>query len=99
MSKLFVGNLSFDVTERSLESFAQDCGVQVSTVNIIRDINTGKSRGFAFVELAENQDLDTAISAMNGKNLENRTLNVGKARERESRPQGQRRGGPRRGRW
>ena len=84
MNKLFVGNLSFDVNEGTLEAFIRECGIEVEKVDIIRDTYTGKSRGFGFVELPEAQNLDDAISTLNEKNLEGRTLNVNRARERSS---------------
>ena len=84
MNKLFVGNLSFNVSEGALEAFIREFGIEVEKVDIIRDTYTGKSRGFGFVELPEAQNLDDAISALNGKNLEGRMLNVNRARERSS---------------
>ena len=82
MNKLFVGNLNFNVSEAVLEMFVQEFGVEVEKVNIIRDRDTGKSRGFGFIELGRNQDMDEAISVLNDKNLEGRTLRVSQAHER-----------------
>jgi RNA recognition motif-containing protein len=85
MSKIFVGNLNFNLEESALETFIRDAGVAVSNVNIIRDAYSGRSRGFGFVELDESQDVDEAISTLNGKDLDGRTLRVDRAHERESR--------------
>lgn len=93
MSKLFVGNLNFSVSEAMLEAFIREFGINVEKVDIIRDAYTGKSRGFGFVQLSQGQDLLEAISILNGKNLQGRALNVNEARERSSRPAGARGGG------
>ena len=86
MSKLFVGNLNFDLSESTLETFIREAGVEVQDVKIIRDINTGRSRGFGFVELDDGANLEEAISTLNGKDLEGRTLRVDRAHERASQP-------------
>lgn len=94
MSKLFVGNLHFNVNESVLEMFIRECGLEIQNVKIIRDVNTGRSRGFGFIELGDGQDVQEAISALNGKTLEGRSLRVDRAHERTTRsPRG------RRGRW
>ncbi len=82
MSKLYVGNLSFRATEDQLETFVREQGIDVEQVNIIRDMHTGRSRGFGFIQLTADQDLDEAISGLNGKELEGRSLRVDRARER-----------------
>lgn len=84
MNKLFVGNLSFHLTEGTLQMFIQECGIECRDVKIIRDRTTGNSRGFGFVELADEQDLEEAISMLDGKNLEGRPLRVDRAQERRS---------------
>ena len=86
MSKIFVGNLNFNLEEGVLETFIKEAGVEVQNVNIIRDAYSGRSRGFGFVELEEAQDVDEAISTLNGKDLDGRTLRVDRAHERDSRP-------------
>ena len=88
MSKLFVGNLNFNVTDSTLEMFIKECGVESEEVNIIRDRFTGRSRGFGFIQLTGEQDLDEAISVLNGKNLESRALRVDRAQERKDRTDG-----------
>ena len=82
MNKIFVGNLSFSVSESALEMFIREFGIEVEEIRIIRDRYTGRSRGFGFVELREDQDLDEAISQLNGRSLEGRDLRVDRANER-----------------
>jgi len=95
--RLYVGNLAFQTTEDVLaQAFGQD-GRQVSTVSIITDRDTGRSRGFAFVEMASDQDAQSAIEALDGVDLDGRTLKVNEARERPQRGGGG--GGGRRERW
>ncbi len=84
MSKIFVGNLNFNLEESVLETFIKEAGVAVQNVNIIRDAYSGRSRGFGFVELEETQDVDEAISTLNGKDLDGRALRVDRAHERDS---------------
>jgi RNA recognition motif-containing protein len=82
MNKIFVGNLSFSISESALEMFIREFGIEVEEIRIIRDRYTGRSRGFGFVELRENQDLDEAISQLHGRSLEGRDLRVDRANER-----------------
>lgn len=84
MNKLYVGNLSFSSTDESLDNFARDAGVELDRVSVITDMHTGRSRGFGFIELSDSQDVDAAIEALNGKELDGRTLRVDRARERSS---------------
>jgi RNA recognition motif-containing protein len=90
MKKIFVGNLSFNMTEGELRSMFEPYGA-VESVLIVTDRNTGRSRGFAFVEMADNGAADQAITALNGKDLGGRTLTVNEARPKVDR------GGPRGG--
>ncbi len=78
--KLYVGNLSFDTTEDELRQVFGQYGT-VNSAQIVMDRDTGRSRGFAFVELADGAD--EAIAAMNGAQLGNRTLTVNEAKPRE----------------
>ena len=97
--RLYVGNLSFDSTEDSLaEAFGQDSR-KVTSVSIVTDRDTGDSRGFGFVEMANDADAQAAIKAMDGAQLDGRTLRVNEAQERQSRGGGGGggRGGPNRG--
>ena len=91
MKKLYVGNLSFDTTEQQLEAaFAAHGSVQ--SVSIIVDRQTGRSRGFGFVEMDSEQEAEAAVTALNGTELNGRTLTVNEARERKGRPGGGGRG-------
>lgn len=93
--KIYIGNCDFKLEEAQLESFLSEQGVQVASVQIIRDRFTQRSKGFAFAELNEGQDLAAAIDALNGKELNGRKLNVNEAREREKAPRGDFGGGNR----
>ncbi len=80
--RLYVGNLSWNLTEDELiETFQQD-GRQVISARIITDRETGRSRGFAFVEMASEEEAQAAISALNGYDLDGRPLRVNEAQER-----------------
>src|SRR5258708_21942065 len=84
MKNIFVGNLSFGATEDAVRALFEPFGT-VERVNIITDRDTGQPRGFAFVEMSGNGDADRAISALNGKDLDGRALNVNEARPKEDR--------------
>ncbi len=87
---IYIGNLSFDTTEEGLRTaFSQYGGVDTS--NIIMDRETGRSRGFAFVEMPDAGEAQAAIDGLNGTQLDGRALNVNEARPRE--PRGNRGGG------
>ena len=86
-NRLYVGNLSFNATETDLMDLFGQAG-QVKDVALIQDRVTGKSRGFAFVTMTTDQEAATAISTLNGKNIEGRTITVNEARPREERPSG-----------
>lgn len=101
MKNIFVGNLSFGTTEDTLRSAFEPYG-SVDNVNIIRDRDTGQPRGFAFVEMANDAEANNAINALNGKDIDGRSLNVNEARPKAERGSGGGfgRGGQRRGnRW
>ncbi len=83
-SKLYVGNLSFNTTTQDLETMFAASGTVEST-NIIEDRETGRSRGFAFVEMSSNEEAQNAISALNGKDVDGRALTVNEAKPREDR--------------
>ena len=78
MKKIFVGNLDFGATEESIRALFEPYGT-VESAKLVTDRDTGRSRGFAFVEMAE-ADADKAINALNGTNLGGRALNVNEAR-------------------
>ena len=79
--KIYVGNLSYDVTEEELRQEFQAFG-EVESVNIITDKYSGRPKGFAFVEMQSVSEGQAAITALNGKILKERTLNVNAARPR-----------------
>ncbi|ROQ92294.1 RNA recognition motif domain-containing protein [Desulfosoma caldarium] len=81
---LYVGNLAYSVTEDDLRAAFAKYG-EVSSVNIIIDRQTGQSKGFGFVEMPLNADADKAIKALNGADLQGRTLKVNQAKPRPSR--------------
>ena len=81
--KIFVGNLSFDTTSAQLESLFSEVG-PCASASVITDRDTGRSRGFGFVEMSSAADAQKAISALNGRELQGRTLNVSEAKERSS---------------
>lgn len=82
---LFVGNLSWDVTQEDLEAAFGASG-RVASVKIMTDRETGKPRGFAFVEMTNDAEAQKAIQNLNGKELKGRQLNVNEARPRENKP-------------
>jgi cold-inducible RNA-binding protein len=77
--KLFVGNLSFQSNEQDLLTLFFEFGA-VETVNVVNDRDTGKSRGFAFVEMPNRSEAEAAIKALDGKELDGRNINVSEAR-------------------
>ncbi len=83
--RLYVGNLSFDTMENDLMEMFSKVGKVVSC-NLITDRYTGKSRGFAFVEMSTQEETDRAVAELNGKELDGRALRVNEARPREDRP-------------
>ena len=86
-TKLYVGNLSFNTMDTDLKAMFQQAGTVVSC-DLILDKFTGKSRGFAFVEMSSQDEANKAIAEYNGKELDGRTLTVNEARPREERPRG-----------
>ena len=86
-SKLFVGNLPFTTTENDLQDHFGQAGAVVA-VNIMQDRATGRSRGFAFVEMASQEDATKAISMFHQQEFQGRSLTVNEARPREERPSG-----------
>jgi cold-inducible RNA-binding protein len=85
--KLYVGNLSFDTTESQLRELFAPFG-SVQTVQLIVDRDTGRSKGFGFVEMGSDNEAQAAIGGMNGKSIDGRTIAVNEARPKESRPGG-----------
>jgi RNA recognition motif-containing protein len=83
-TKLYVGNLSFDTSTQDLETMFAASGTVQST-NIIEDRETGRSRGFAFVEMSTAEEAKAAITALDGKEIGGRNLKVNEAKAREER--------------
>ena len=86
-TKLYVGNLSFHTTTQDLEEIFAKVGTVQST-NIIEDRETGRSRGFAFVEMSSAEEAQQAISQLNGKEVDGRELKINEAKPRENRAAG-----------
>jgi cold-inducible RNA-binding protein len=86
-TKLFVGNLPFSTTENDLQDHFSGAGTVIA-VNIMQDRATGRSRGFAFVEMGSQAEADAAIAQYHGKEFQGRPLTVNEARPREERPPG-----------
>lgn len=82
--KLYVGNLSFQTSGEDLQQLFSQAGT-VESVNIIEDRDTGRSRGFAFVEMSSTEEGNAAIQQFNGHDVGGRTLNVNEAKAREER--------------
>ena len=99
-TKIYVGNLSYETTEDDLRTLFAQAGT-VASVALIKDRDTGQSKGFAFVEMSNQSEAEKAIQTFNGYTLANRPLKVNLARPREERSfggggggYGDRRGGP-----
>ena len=84
MKNIFVGNLDFSVREEAIRSLFENYGV-VERVSLMTDRETGRSRGFAFVEMTNEGEAERAISALNGSNVSGRALNVNEARPKADR--------------
>jgi len=87
MKNIFVGNLSFGTTEDSLRSLFTPYGA-VDRVNIVTDRDSGQPRGFAFVEMSNDSEGNSAINGLNGHDLDGRSLNVNEARPKGDRSSG-----------
>jgi RNA recognition motif-containing protein len=84
-SKLYVGNLSYDVTNADLNTMFTPHGT-VNSAEIIQDRDTGRSKGFGFVQMGTDKEAEAAISALNGQQQNGRALTVNEAKPREDRP-------------
>ena len=85
--KLYVGNLSYSITSADLETMFAAHGA-VESANLVTDRDTGRSKGFGFVEMGNDQEARAAISALHGKEVDGRSLTVNEARPREERSGG-----------
>jgi cold-inducible RNA-binding protein len=100
MARLFVGNLPYTANETDVQNFFTDAGYTVDSVNVMRDRFSGEARGFAFVEINDDQQAQSAVASCNGKDLSGRALVINEARPmaREGGPGGGGGGrGPRQG--
>ncbi|MDE3109597.1 MAG: RNA-binding protein [Acidobacteriota bacterium] len=88
MKNLFIGNLSFQTTESDLRALFAPLG-QITRIHIAVERETGRSRGFAFVEMANDDDANRAIATLDGKELAGRNIKVNEARPKTGRPAGQ----------
>jgi len=95
---IYVGNLSFETAEENLRQAFEAYG-EVSKVNIITDRDSGRSRGFGFVEMPSKGEADAAMTGLNGQELDGQTLNVNEARPRTENSGGNRGGGRRYNSW
>ncbi|HEV3255862.1 MAG TPA: RNA-binding protein [Gemmataceae bacterium] len=82
--KLYVGNLTYDVTDSTLTQLFEPHGT-VQSAQVIMDRDTGRSKGFGFVEMGSDAEAQAAIQALNGKEVEGRALTVNEAKPREDR--------------
>ena len=89
MKKIYVGNLSFSSNDQDLAGMFREFG-EVTSASVVMDRETGRSRGFGFVEMPDDNAAMQAIQGVNGKEVDGRTLNVNEARPREPRNSGSR---------
>ncbi len=94
--RIYIGNLSREVTEEDLKQAFEEFG-EITSVNILKDKFSGRSRGFGFVEMPVRTEAEAAINALNGTELKGRPLNVNEARPRTEVRESGRQGGRRRG--
>jgi len=87
MKNIFVGNLSYGATEDSLRALFEQHGA-VDRVNVVTDRDTGRAKGFAFVEMSDDAAGERAITALNGRELDGRAMTVNEARPKEARSGG-----------
>ena len=83
-TKLYVGNLAFQTSSQELQELFAQAGT-VESASVVEDRDTGRSRGFGFVEMATKEEAEAAIAQFNGKEVNGRALNVNEARPRENR--------------
>ena len=81
-SRLYVGNLPFSADEDQIRQLFEQDGREVSEIKLITDRDTGRPRGFGFVEMSNSEHADSAVSALNGYSMDGRALTVNEARER-----------------
>ena len=86
-TKLYVGNLSFDTSSEQLQTIFSEAGT-VQSASVVEDRETGRSRGFGFVEMSTKEEAQAAINALDGKDVDGRNLKVNEAKPRENRSGG-----------
>ena len=86
-TRLYVGNLSYGVTSQTLETLFAEHG-RVKSAQVVQDRDTGRSKGFGFVQMGSDEEAQAAISALNGQEHDGRALTVNEAKPREERPRG-----------
>lgn len=96
MKNIFVGNLSFGATEDAIRTMFETYGT-VDRVSVVTDRETGRARGFGFVEMSVDGEAERAIAGLNGRDLDGRTLNINEAKPKEQRSSGGGGGGYRSG--
>jgi len=95
MARLYIGNLPHLATENELQTWIESHGFKVDAVQVIKDLDTGASRGFAFVELPEVIDPQEAVNALNGQKMEAHNLRISAARPVPLKTDGRQTGSPR----
>ncbi|HOC68960.1 MAG TPA: RNA-binding protein [Candidatus Hydrogenedentes bacterium] len=90
--KIYVGNLAYSTTSEDLRELCEGYG-EVTSADVISDRDSGRSKGFGFVEMTEEEATKKAIEGLNGSELQGRTITVNEAKPRESRPRSDSRGG------
>ncbi len=80
MNKIYVGNLEYGVTEDDLRSYLEEKGITAKDIKVIKDKYTGRSKGFGFVEVESDEELQNAIQALDGQALKGRSMKANKAR-------------------
>lgn len=84
MKKLYVGNLSFQATEEELRAEFENAGIETESVTVVRDRDSGQSRGFGFAEIRQDGDMERAITSLNGRDVMGRAIVVNEARPKPS---------------
>ncbi|MDE3110867.1 MAG: RNA-binding protein [Acidobacteriota bacterium] len=93
MKKLYVGNLAFGATEEDIRREFENLGIHTDSITVMRDRDTGQPRGFGFVEVADDADIQKAIASLNGKDMMGRAIVVNEARPQSAKRDGGGRGG------